>query len=279
MTGQQPHQLDIEHWKLETRNGFRRLMGDIEPAPGIVTSATLQGRGIATAVTLAYFAYLWPIGEIDGGGVTLLFAPLISVGYVYAMHHRWRDIGVHHGWMVQTISLYVAYMLSDESGGFVTTYPVAQFVALAPAIYACLAPSAIGLPLQKLDDSKRLGRTGFILWVLPFLMLVAAHYWPGLDRVLSLAWNLIGSPAEHVALAATFWYLLLLAGPFAARANDAGWGQWSGAVIVALLAARLLAEFDLLGHRYATVPDLLVAVACLCLCFWPSRPVETPSDA
>jgi hypothetical protein len=268
MTGQRRDPFDLQGWKLENGNGWIHSRGSEEPAPGITGLPFEIDRFGATVFTVGYLAYLHFLGEAVGGF-------LVSLLYIYLMTARWRAIGLRASWAPQTLSIYLAYQVTKDSG---VSYPIAQFLVLAPAVFACIAPAGIGLPAPNLDANQRVGRTGFILWFFPFLVLVAASYWSGLDRLLSQAWTLVGPAIDHVPVETTFWYFcLVIMGPACARMNDVGLHKWCITALLALMLARGAVQLSQLFPQpipfpYATLPDLIMVTVGLCLSLLPSCP-------
>jgi hypothetical protein len=266
MTGsqQQPQPsikgLDIEHWKLETRNGSRRLLGDNEPAPGIGNLPSLKGQIACTMITVCYFAYLWFLGAPF---LTLSF--IVTFVYFFLMVDRWRDVQVENLSAIQFISLVQA---SAKTGGL---SPLLQFGILAPAAFLCIAPSGIGQTLPRFDHSKPIGRCTFILASIPAFILMAAQYWPSLDLVLVQAWNLVGAPIDRIApwiapvtLALTMMWVLK------GRLLDIGTGKWLRVVLWSFIFGRAILLVPI-ADAYLPAADLLLAAIVFGLCLWPSR--------
>jgi hypothetical protein len=264
MTGsqQQPQPglkgLDIEHWKLETRNGSR-LLSDSESALGVTTVPSFRGRIACTVVTVCYFAYLWFVAHEHP---TLSF--VVTFVYFYLMVDRWRDAKVENLSFIQFISLV-------HAGGDQAT-PLVQFGILAPALFLCIAPSGIGQTLRQFDRNRRIGRSTFILTSIPALLLLAAPYWPNLDLALVQSWNLIGAPIDAItpwvaSLGATLIMIWVLNG----RLLDIDAGKWLRISVWGFVGAHCAIAVLSSNGPYLLSADLLLVTAVLGLCLWPSR--------
>lgn len=267
MTGKQD-QLDIEHWKLETRSGFLGFQRKGEPAPGIAALPSLRNRATCTVITVGCFAYLWFFGDRGISGAA------IAIGlYFYLTVDRWKDLQISS---LATIQLFGLIFWADHHAS-----PLALFGLVAPAVFLCIAPPGIGATWPRFE-LKRIGRTGFILYMVPVFVLMATLYWPALNRVLAQAWSLMAEPVDQVRPVTAITMAFVIVFVFAdRRLRDIGatW-KWWYASLVGLLMIRGFAQIMSESLGTLAVFDLVLAAVILALCFWPSRPhTDAAADA
>jgi hypothetical protein len=218
-------------------------------------------RVACTVLSIGYFGLLW---LSDGWLLPLIMGFL----YVFLTLPRWRDLGFGEFFSLAVLPQPFYLLLEGMHGPFGVPL-LAHFAVVAPAVFLCITPLGVTLP----RFNGKAGRSSFILFALPFFLLLGSQHWPELDRVLSLIWSILWLPTEKVTfeglgVASIFMFFRLWA-----RLADIGVSQRVGYVILAAFGLDFILGDTEPISAYAPAMDLALATGIFMLCVWPGSPV------
>jgi len=236
---------------------------ELGQTPDVARRPLMPGRLACTAVSIVYFSLLWLVGTRHG----LAVPAIATVIYLYLTVDRWGDIQIGNLSAIQMICL---IFWADHD-----TSPLVQFGVIAPAVLLCVAPSGIGRTGPQLQIKINIGRTAYILAMLPAVVLMATQYWLALNRVIAEAWSLVAAPIDRVDPAATMAVAILMTCILSdLRLRDIGAWKRLSIAVYALLLIRGLALILSVDRSYVTALDLFLAACVFALCLWPSRAAD-----
>jgi hypothetical protein len=151
-------------------------------------------RAACTVLSIGYFASVWLIDGSFWVNNGWQFLPLvIGFLYIFLTLPRWRDLGLGEVFFLAVLPQ-PFYLLFESMDGPLGVPLLGHFAAIVPVVFICITPLGVALP----KFNGKTGRAAFILFALPFFLVLGAQNWPNLDLALSLLWSIFWSPIDKV---------------------------------------------------------------------------------